>query len=506
MSEEFKVELVAMQALLTRQAASLNANQFQSLAALQAGAFARRASELVDLNTSIVNDLTLTIQSGPWPSQGQTEMILGLANALAGNPMRGEKRDKRSGQRLMHLRNFTSKSEKQKLESKDVAFTDKLSLTLDILARLRAVLLTEKSKRNVLATIAAVHPKPQGWHAQELREWYTSFKTDYHARFKDSRADPSIGHIKQFPETPAGLGDIKCAIMFEGDAQAPLDVDSELLGEIENNIWCRGDARALRPQTDMVARPKQSASTPSASSSPCDMSNPMQAMCMMMMNMMQQNNHQNMQQEEPRIELARQSSRVRGRSASLGSMEGFKAIEDAQQDAQTPERPKLADAPTPTTETKKVLSPQDQADRFLAALQGNMPDRDDDDDDDDDDAADPTKLKTNGKTGKGNRTKVSAKSKAKSKAQAKASAKGKAKAKASATGVKTDSKAKTLIFNPKVVVEATRSHYLFRPGLTFAESGESSKAFAFADHGGKAGAKKAADKWLKDFKSSHKCK
>lgn len=89
MSEEFKVELVAMQALLTRQAASLNTNQFQSLAALQAGAFARRASELVDLNTSIVDDLTVTIQSGPWPSQGQTEMILGLANALAGNPMRG---------------------------------------------------------------------------------------------------------------------------------------------------------------------------------------------------------------------------------------------------------------------------------------------------------------------------------------------------------------------------------------------------------------------------------
>ena len=505
MAESFKVELVAMQTLLTRQATSLNTNQFQSLAALQAGAFARRASELIDLDTSIVDDLTVTIQSGPWPTQCQTELILGLANALAGNPMRGEKREKRPGQVLMHFRNLTSKSEKQKLESKDVAFTDKLSLALDILARLCAVLLTEKSKRNVLATVAAVHPKPEGWHVHELREWYTSFKTDYHARFKDSRADPSIGHIKQFPETPAGLGDIKCAIMFEGDAQAPLDVDSELLCAIENNIWCRGDATALRPQTDKVTRLKQPASTPSASSSPGDMSNPMQAMCMMMMNMMQQNNQQNMQQEEPRIELSRPSSRVRGRSASLGSMEGFKAIEDTQQDAQTPERPKLADAPAPTTETKKVLSPQDQADRFLAALQGKTPD-DDDDDDDDDDAADPTKLKTNGKTGKGNPKKASAKDNAKTKAKEKASAKGKAKAKASATGVKTDSKAKTLIFNPMIALEATRSQYLFRPGLTVAESGESSKAFTFANHFGKAGAKKAADKWLKDFKSSHKCK
>ena len=109
-------------------------------------------------------------------------------------------------------------------------------------------------------------------------------------------------------------------------------------------------------------------------------------------------------------------------------------------------------------------------------------------DDDDADPAQPKKSKGKGK-GKG---------KAKTKAAAKSNAKAKAKASVS--------KSKTLVFNPVVALEATRKQYLFRPGLTFAESGESSKVFSFANHGGKAGASKAANKWLQDFKKSHTCK
>ena len=494
MAVAFRVELQSMQALLTQQAASIPSQQFSALATLQADAFASRAEQLDDLTVEMVGELTSIVQNGPWPSAEQSKLVVALANALAGTPTLGggRKKDKRATQHLAHFRAWTNTNEKERLQDSSIAFTEKVSVAFDVCDRIQAVLLSEVSKRNVLASVAAAHARPQGWSVHELREWYTTFKRDYHARFKDKRAHPSIGHMKRYPEDPSMIPENKREILFHGCPVAPLELDLELLAEIEGNIWCRGDAVALRPTTDIAARPKRASSASSSNQMPAaaDMNNPAQAFCAMMMHMMQSQMQpqQRTDPDDPRIEITRPppQHRVRGLHALATSDDAPKAIEDAPKDVVTPPRPGSAADSTPVTQ-KKSLTPQQQADRFLLSLQGGVPD-DDDDDDDDADPAQPKKSKGKGK-GKG---------KAKTKAAAKSNAKAKAKASVS--------KSKTLVFNPVVALEATRKQYLFRPGLTFAESGESSKVFSFANHGGKAGASKAANKWLQDFKKSHTCK
>jgi len=497
MAKVFKTELLAMQGLLTQQSASISSSQFNSLAALQSDAFASRAPGLTDLNIELVTELTQVIQSGPWSAADQSKLIVALANSLAGVPLHAEKKkNKRQCQTLMHFRNYPNASEHARLQCNDVAFTAKLATALDVLGRIQAVLLNETSKRRVLATVAAGHHQPRGWPVQELRDWYVTFKNDYATRFKDKRADAGIGHIKDYPESPTMLPQPKFSIMFDGDSHTPFDVDLDLLRDIERNIWCRGDAVALRPTSDAIVRQHPAQSNPPPAS---DMGNPMQAMCMMMMNMMQQN-QQHTNQNDANIEITRPPPirGVRGRSSSSASIDGPKAIEDAPQ-VSSPMTPKEQSTKmplsSPLTTQKPTLSPQEQADRFLKSLKGHTVD---DDDADDDNADDVTT-----KSGKGTRKK-DAKAKSKSKA-ANAKANGIAKSPKTTTA-KTDAKAKALVFNPIIALEATRSHYLFRPGLSFAASGESSKAFPFSANGGKAGAFKAATKWLKDFKASHKCK
>ena len=504
MANAFKTELIAMQALLTQQAASVSSTQFNSLAALQSDAFANRAHGLTDLNIDMVTELTQIIQSGPWSATDQSKLIVALANALSGVHLHvDKKKNKRPSQTLMHFRNYPNASENARLQGTDVAFTAKLATALDVLGRIGAVLLTETSKRRVLATVAAGHHQPRGWPVQELRDWYVTFKNDYVTRFKDKRADASIGHIKDYPESPTMLPQPKFSAMFDGDSHTPLDIDLDLLRDIERNIWCRGDAVALRPTSDAIVRQQPAQSNPPLAS---DVGNPMQAMCMMMMNMMQQN-QQHTNQSDANIEITRPPPirGVRGRSSSSASIEGLRAIEDAPQ-ASPPKTPREQSTKmslsSPETTHKPTLSPAEQADRFLNALGGRAEGEHDDDDEKSDDVT--TKSGKRGKgSGKGKRKKED-KSKTEANA-AKAKTKDTAKSPKTTTA-KTGAKAKALVFNPSVALEGTRSHYLFRPGLSFAESGESSKAFAFSAHGGKAAASKAANKWLKDFKASHKCK
>ena len=501
MANAFKTELLAMQVLLTQQSASMSSIQFNNLASLQSDAFARRANELTDLNIELVTELTQVIQSGPWSAPDQSKLIVALANSLSGVHLHAEKKkNKRPCQTLMHFRNYPNASEHARLQCNDVAFTAKLATALDVLGRIQAVLLNETSKRRVLATVAAGHHQPRGWPVQELRDWYVTFKNDYATRFKDKRADAGIGHIKDYPESPTMLPQPKFSIMFDGDSHTPFAVDLDLLRDIERNIWCRGDAVALRPKSDAIVRQQPAQSNPPPAS---DMGNPMQAMCMMMMNMMQQN-QQHTNQSDANIEITRPPPirGVRGRSSSSASIDGPKAIEDAPQ-VSSPLTPKEQSTKmplsSPLTTHKPTLSPQEQANRFLNSLQGHAVADDDDDDDKSDDAT----TKSGKGSGKGTRKK-DAKSKTKANAD-KAKAKGIAKSPKTTTA-KTGAKAKALVFNPVIALEATRSQYLFRPGLSFAASGESSKAFPFSANGGKAGAFKAATKWLKDFKASHKCK
>lgn len=161
---------------------------------------------------------------------------------------------------------------------------------------------------------------------------------------------------------------------------------------------------------------------------------------------------------------------------------------EARQDLQQP------GTPSPSkSESSSGLSPEAQSERFLAALKGNA--HAELEDDADAQAAAPAgKSKAKGK----------AKAKAKGKAKAKAGAKDKAAPKAAVAKPAVDKN--KLVFNPTYNLEATRSQYQCRPGLPFSVCGESSASFPFAKYGGKAGAERAAKKWVKDFKASHKCK
>ena len=107
------------------------------------------------------------------------------------------------------------------------------------------------------------------------------------------------------------------------------------------------------------------------------------------------------------------------------------------------------------------------------------------------------------------KAKATAKAKAKSKAGAKAKT-----GKAAVTpekdkkhiAVLSPEKKHSLIFNPKIDNEHTRSQYLCRPGLPYSVCGISCQQFKYDAYGGKSGAGKAANKWLKEFKATHKCK
>jgi len=150
--------------------------------------------------------------------------------------------------------------------------------------------------------------------------------------------------------------------------------------------------------------------------------------------------------------------------------------------------------------TGSGMTPQEQADKFMSALTNGVPA---DDDDDDDDVADKAGARAK-PAAAAKRAGKTAKCKGKGKSMKKAEPKGKAKAKADDV-IKNAGKKTELIYKPNYQLEATRSQFLCRPGIPNKVCGESSKSFRFADHGGKAGAEKAAQKWVKDFKATHKC-
>lgn len=494
-----------MQALLTQQAASLSVSQHNKLTSLQAEAFANRAAQLTDISIDEVQDLTSTIQNGPWQATEQQQLIMALANALAGATHEGSSDSKvhnRPSQHLTHFQNYTTSDEKAKLMDPDNSMIVKIPVVLDVLSRIHAVLLTEPSKRHVLATLCSVHSQ-QAWEVDELRSWYVAFKKDYTKRFKGQKADTRVGHLRRFPEHPNMLTDSKRGVMFtdETGAPDPLSVELTRVHHLENNIWCRGDAVALR--TDVVRGNTQVSRQPSAPA--MDMQNPMQAMCSAMMTMMMNSARQSPRQASGQEMPIQFNTPSQGAAMRAGSSSDLLAIDDsARPNLQSPRTParsvsissesqSLTPSAIVAVQKPATLTPQQQADKFLAALQGETVD--DEDDDEDDDKGSPT-----------DKQKAKGKAKARGKAKAKAKAKGKAKAKATACSVKKSGKAKDLVFSPSIALEGTRKQYLFRPGLTFAETGESSKSFGFSQHGGKIGACKAAEKHMKEFKATHTCK
>ena len=193
-----------------------------------------------------------------------------------------------------------------------------------------------------------------------------------------------------------------------------------------------------------------------------------------------------MNMQGPRIELTPPSKQfspqpgLAKRASSSNSLGGLHAIEDKPEPS-TPKAPanelppQNGLTPSPLTVPKgSSMTPQEQADKFLAAL--NNDDTADDDPDDNGPAADNGAATDNaaatGKTaaagtGAGKTTRGKGKDKKKVTS-------GKAKAKAPAVIKKGDKKAE-LIFKPTYCLEATRSQFLCRPGLPASVGGESSK-------------------------------
>ena len=514
MTQAFKTELVAMQQLLTQQSSVLSGDHIAKLTALQGSAFTTRASQLRGLTTDDVSELTTIIQTGPWPASHQASLIMALATALAGGDAT-PKKDKREQQSLSHFSNYTTDEERSALCNPHLSMTVKVTVALDVLERICAVLLRETSKRHVLATVCAVHLQPQGWTALDLRSWYVYFKGQYMSRFKNKRADPGIGHITLYPEDPSMLQPSQVQLMFGASAAAKLEVPLDIATKLEAAIWCRGNAMALRHNTEhVVTGAELQLRQPAALESAASNANPMNQMMMMMMNMMQHTQGMNMQ--GPQIQLTPPSTRcgpqpgLAKRASSSNSIGGCQAIEDTPEPS-TPIAPanelppQSGLTPSPLTVPKgSSMTPQEQADKFMAAL--NTGDIADDDADDNGPASDngaatdnaaATRKTAAAGTGAG-KTTID-----KGKATKKVTS-GKAKAKAPAVIKKGDKKAE-LIFKPTYCLEATRSQFLCRPGLPASVGGESSKCFRFIEHGGQAGAEKAAQKWVRDFKATHKC-
>ena len=502
MTQAFKTELVAMQQLLTQQSSVLSGDNIAKLTALQGSAFTTRASQLRGLTTDDVSELTTIIQTGPWPASHQASLIMALATALAGGDAT-PKKDKREQQSLSHFSNYTTDEERSALCNPHLSMTVKVTVALDVLERICAVLLRETSKRHVLATVCAVHVQPQGWTSQDLRSWYIYFKGQYMSRFKNKRADPGIGHITLYPEDPSMLQPSQVQLMFGASAAAKLEVPLDIATKLEAAICCRSNAIALRHNTEhVVTGAELQLRQPAALESAASNANPMNQMMMMMMNMMQHTQGMNMQ--GPQIQLTPPSKRcgpqpgLAKRASSSNSIGGCQAIEDTPEPS-TPIAPanelppQSGLTPSPLTVPKgSSMTPQEQADKFDADDNGPAADN----------GAATNNAAATGKTAAaGTRAGKTTKGKGKDK---KKMTSGKAKAKAPAVIKKGDKKAE-LIFKPTYCLEATRSQFLCRPGLPTSVGGESSKCFRFIDHGGQAGAEKAAQKWVRDFKATHKC-
>ena len=522
----FKSELTAMQRLLTQQRDILAADDLARLFTLQGSAFTTRAERLTGLEIADVSELTTLIQHGPWPVSQQNPLIMALATSLHGP--KNSAKEKRCQQELWHFQNYPIAAEKNVLCDPKLSMTIKIEKGLDVLERIGAVLLKEVCKKHVLSAICAAHQvakqgqvtegthlmqamgiqetgtdahvvEPTAWTAQDLRSWLIYFKGQYTTRFKNKRADAAIGHIVRYPERPSAIDqrEFPYSAMYGSAAVTPLPITTESLARITDNVWCRRHAQALR-DTDVQVRTTQV-------QNPSNQMAPMAQMMQMMMTAMQ---GMAGMQNEPNIELTTPQRRARplpGLGVRTASR-NLHAIEDTPEQGANPtveqsvpqhvgpELPPANNVNTSPATTASSMSPQEQADKLIKAMQDGVSDDDGDDDDDKNAAdADPTDGKTNKGKGK-------AKAKPKAKAKTKAAAKNKSKAAVKKTVAKGGH-----IFNPKYELEASRDHYLFRPGIPVSVGGESTKVFKFDQHGGKKGAEKAAKAYLKKFKATHRC-
>ena len=257
-----------------------------------------------------MSELTALIQHGPWPVAQQNALIMALSTSLHSGSTNASK-DKRTPQELWHFQNYTIASEKETLCDPRLAMTVKVTKALDVCERIGAVLLKEVCKKHVLSTVCAAHlmglqesvemqgsgtdgapPPHAGWTPQELRSWLLYFKGQYTTRFKNKHADPAIGHIIRYHDKPTAFDEVQFRNMFGAAEVVPLPINSDILTRLQDNVWCRKHATALKDTsqhgTNCVDMQVRNTSAPQVQP------NPMAQMMQMMMTAMQQGMNMNM--------------------------------------------------------------------------------------------------------------------------------------------------------------------------------------------------------------------
>jgi hypothetical protein len=426
--DAFKTELSAMQNLLVQQRGIVKDTDLEKIASIQSSAFATRAKSLAGLKADEVGELTTLIQGGPWNQEQRAELVLALSTAMtaaecvsAGKGAK-DKRPKRKCQELLHFQKYSTEADNVVYDDATAGMVARLKVALSRLGKLEAVLISVESKRHVLSVVCATM-KNHSWKESDLRAWYVYLKKEYKVRFKNREANATIGHIESYPEDPKLISPAKIAIMYGDELPTPMSIGQGHLDTLHNMIWCRGNAVALRDE-DVVAF-----AVPSV---PASSSNEPQAMLQNMfssfMNMMQhgQNNVQGNVQllERPPVTPQRRSPLKAIASNGTGTVnDGADIVIAGHQQLALPAP--LEDSPK-EVQAADVLTPQDQAKKFLADLKGNA------DEEEEEEIGGAVASKAGGKgKGKGKKGKAAkAKAKpanAKLKATDKPTAKGKAK-------------------------------------------------------------------------------
>ena len=500
----FRAELDAVQQLLIRQRELVSADDLSQLQSAQCEAFVRKINTITDLSLEAIANLTELIANGNWCGSHKSRLTMSLSTALIHADTYQQRSDRRKGQENTTFQHWAIQSEAEIFADPLIAFPAKLQLLCKMLHRLGMILPSERSKGHFMKVMLAACPEYTRTLSPDTAwDLYQDLKRKVHLEFKNVRKPGPMGFIQYYPDHPQQLPQSQFNMIFADQAPVTL-CDGNAIADAAEILALRGNSSKLTTNKKCNTLQQQ----PLQLQLPCASPQQQPAMHPFMNQfasfMAQQMCHQTSgmpcmgdvplhlfpgagsgQHVAPGAGSCQQFAPPRvGQFKGAGSSLALMDSPGSPNSPLTVPRAEMAG-----TDTKTTLSPAKQAARFMQAMAGKSIDdgTDDDDEEDDDGDGDADVLK-----------KPASKAKSSAKAKPKGKAKGKAKGKPKT--------AKGLLFTPIVQLEASRSQFLFRPGLPFSVSGESTKNFSFDVHGGKAKAEKAANRWLETFKSSHRCK
>ena len=516
----FRTELDKIQLLLTRQSAIVDAQESTTLHATQCEVFCRKIEQVVGMTVDAVTELTEIISRGSWTAAQKGRLTVCLNDTLTTTENRSVQGGaRRVGQEISSFQHWAVQEEADILSASDMAFSFKIKTVISMMRRMGLILASERSKGHIFKCMLAACPEFTNTQDSDSA-WvlFQDYKRLVHLAFKNTRDPGPMGYITDYPEKPEQLPESQRQLIFVGQPPVQLFSSATALSDVDQLFTFRGNSGKLsvnKKQPLQLQLGGQQQSMPMMQNVPMmGMCNPMQMqqMAFMYMQQMQQfqmqqaaGMHQQNAGEVPMhlfpgmtgangsFSRKRSQLKLEDAHSPAGSAAGQLALADESPDsnasnASPPGTPRAGLQGMLPNASPTTMSPAEQAKRFLDAM-SNEP-------------SDPAGDNAEGESDDDvcmRRPAAKGKSKAKAKAKAKAKGTGKGHVKAD------HAKVKNFIFKPKIELEATRNHYLCRPGLPFSVCGESSACFKFSAHGGKKGAYKKAQEWLSTFKRTHKC-